>query len=98
MKHLFIILFALLNASIVWADIEINEKNFPDPLFRSYLRNVYAKDGLLTDEIIAGVKRIYLPAPNNVQSLKGIEYLTALEELYCERSMLTELDISKKLN
>lgn len=95
MKHLFIILFALLNASIAWADIEINEKNFPDPLFRSYLRNVYAKDGLLTDEIIAGVKRIYLPAPNNVQSLKGIEYLTALEELYCERSMLTELDISK---
>jgi Leucine-rich repeat (LRR) protein len=74
---------------------EINATNFPDANFRSYLMSQdYGKDGLITDEEIAAVTTINV-SNKNIASLKGIEYFTALTELYCYRNQLTKLDVSK---
>ena len=76
-------------------DIEINATNFPDANFRSYLLSrSYGSDGVLTQDEINGVTYLFV---NNKQigSLKGIEYFTALTELYCYGNQLTTLDVSK---
>ena len=40
----------------VWADVEINEKNFPDVNFRNWLLSQpYGKDGILTEKEIADI-------------------------------------------
>ena len=94
-KSLLIISMALLTAMSAWADVEINETNFPDENFRNLLLSWYeGADGVLTDGEIALAK--YLPLNNkNIRSLKGIEFFTALTELNCSFNQLTELDLSK---
>ena len=77
------------------SSIAINEENFPDENFRNYLLGqTYGVDGVLTTKEIAGVKMIVVNG-KNIQSLKGIEYFTALTTLYCYTNQLTELDVSK---
>jgi len=95
MKRKLLLLTVLLSAMTAWADVEINETNFPDENFRNYLLSQeYGADGILTDEEIAGVTELYLSS-RNIQSLKGIEYFTALTMLYCLTNQLTSLDVSK---
>ena len=63
--------------------IPIDEKHFPDPVFREYIRaniDTYS-DGILTDWEIGAVKNISLG--NSICSLAGIEYFTNLEYLSC---------------
>ena len=75
--------------------IAINETNFPDANFRSYLlEQSYGSDGVITDEEIAGITELYVSS-KDIQSLKGIEFFTALTELSCSRNPLTALDVSK---
>ncbi len=77
------------------ADVPINETNFPNRNFRnSVLRQSYGQDGVLTDDEIADVTDINVSG-KGIQSLKGIEYFTALTVLYCDNNQLTELDVSK---
>ncbi len=95
MKKLKLFFFALLTATTAWADVEINETNFPDANFRNWvLSQTYGGDGMLTDEEIADVTSINVWY-KRIQSLKGIEYFTALTELSCGENQLTELDVSK---
>ena len=76
--------------------VQINETTFPDEYFRNWvLSKDYGKDGILTDEEIAGVTRIYLNIYGKIHSLKGIEYFTELSILGCAGNPLTELDVSK---
>ena len=78
-----------------WADVEINEANFPDKIFRNWvLSQSYGQDGVLTDAEIAWITSIDVYG-KYIQSLKGIEYFTALTQLHCESNRLTELDVSK---
>lgn len=93
-KTLLIISMALLTAMSAWADVEINETNFPDENFRNWvLSQEYGADGVLTDEEIAGI--ITIEVSNlGIKSLKGIEYFTALTELHCIYNQLTSLDVS----
>ena len=94
-KQLLLSLFALLTATTAWADVEINETNFPDEIFRNWiLSQKYGKDGVLTDKEIAGVDSIGV-SEMDIQSLKGIEYFTELTILICNNNELTELDVSK---
>ena len=89
----------------VWPEklpqIEINEQNFPDELFRKWVLNQeYGKDGILTEKEIAGVTFMNLFPQNlipvgHIKSLKGIEYFTAVTKIVCSRNELTELDLSK---
>ena len=76
-------------------EIAINEENFPDENFRSWLLSQsYSSDGVLTEEEIAGVNKINVYS-ESIQSLKGIEYFTALTYLNCSFNPLTSLDVSK---
>lgn len=89
-------LFVLFAATAVWADVEINETTFPDENFRSWiLRQSYGADGVLRDEEIANVTKITVMGRRNIQSLKGIEFFTALTTLDCSLNQLTALDLSK---
>lgn len=82
-------------APSAWADVAINETNFPDANFRSYVSDFDTdKDGSLSDGEIAAVKESYV-IDRGISSLKGIEYFTALTELYCYSNALTALDVSK---
>ena len=75
--------------------ITIDETTFPDETFRNWiLKQSYGKDGVLTEQEIAGVKEIDV-AYMDIKSLKGIEFFTALERLFCFNNQLTELDISQ---
>ena len=98
MKHILTIMFAIFVTSTVWADVEINATNFPDANFRNYLLEevdvFFSGDGVLTDNEIAHIKGINV-SNRNIRSLKGIEYLTALESLSCSSNRLTSLDVSK---
>lgn len=95
-NKLLLSLFALLTTTIAWADVEINETNFPDENFRNWiLSQSFGKDGVLTDEEIANVKSVNFPSRyKNIQSLEGIKFFTALTSLFCNSSQLTSLDVS----
>ncbi len=75
-------------------DIEINETNFPDKYFREWIASQsYGSDGVLTSDEISKIKTINV-SNLSISDLKGIEYFTALEELYCYDNILTNLDAS----
>ena len=75
--------------------IAINETNFPDEKFRNWiLSQEYGQDGVLTDEEIADVMSIKV-SYSDIQSLKGLEYFTELEYLFCQGNQLKSLDLSK---
>lgn len=77
------------------ANIEINELNFPDGNFRSWLRaQEYGNDDVITDAEIVNLKRINVNG-QNIRSLKGIEYFTELTRLECDNNQLTTLDLSE---
>lgn len=93
-SKLFLSLFTLLTAMTAWADVEINETNFPDKKFRNWvLSQDYGADGVLKKKEIAKVSTINVDGLG-VQSLKGIEFFTALKYLSCQNNQLTELDVS----
>ena len=78
-------------------EIAINEENFPDKNFRSwFLSQSYGSDGVLTEEEIAGVSKISVYG-KSIQSLKGIEYFTALTHLDCFINQLTSIDVSENI-
>ena len=77
--------------------LDINETNFPDENFRSWLLSQeYGGDGVLTDEEIENITSMAV-GNKNIQSLKGIEFFTALTELVCDNNQLTFLDVSQNL-
>ena len=76
-------------------NIEINSTNFPDANFRNYLlAQDYGKDGKLTESEIKAITEIRIENMG-VKSIKGIEYFSALTELYCGTNQMTSLDVSK---
>ena len=83
-------------AVLAAGDVEINEANFPDANFRSYVQTEFDKDGdnKLSSAEIAAVKEI-IASLRGIKNLKGIEFFTALETLNCVECELTELDVSK---
>ena len=94
LKSLLLSALMMLSAGSAWADVVINETNFPDENFRSYLLGRgYGSDGMLTNKEIAEVTFIGVSS-RNIQSLKGIEYFTALRWLECYSNQLTSLDVS----
>ena len=75
--------------------IAIDETNFPDETFRALLlEHEYGKDGVFTDEEISRINVLHYEY-EYIESLKGIEFFTALKSLHCESCLLEELDLSK---
>ena len=77
--------------------VQINSTNFPDANFRNIVKGKdIDKDAnnYLSDREIAAVTELYVEK-KDIQNLKGIEFFTALEILYCYENQLTSLDLSK---
>ena len=86
---------ALPTAEAATGDVTINETNFPDANFRSYVSaNCDANgDGVLSSSEIAEVSGINV-ANKDIGSLTGVEYFTALISLDCTNNQLTSLNVS----
>lgn len=76
--------------------VEINEKNFPDWTFRNYVKEAvdWNGDGKLAQNEIEEVKEIYIGSMG-VKTLKGVEFFTKLEKLYCSSNKISTLNINK---
>ena len=83
--------------------IPIDKAHFPDDNFRAYVAENFDPDGdmRLYRQEIGAVKRIDVPHDDDethkddIISLKGIEYFTALEELVCDDNCVTTLDLTR---
>ena len=77
--------------------VEINETNFPEEAFRKYLKEKYPKfceDNILLESEISFINVLVLE-DKGIKTLKGVEYLRALEELNCRNNQLTDIDLSR---
>ena len=79
----------------------IDEKNFPDPVFREYVRKV-AGSTYLNDTIVRQIEALDVSKDNiqkvlgdrdPITSLKGIRYLKYVRDLNCKYQKLTTLDL-----
>jgi len=84
MKKLkFILACVLLCIATAFADVQINETNFPCENFRNwFLEQWFASDSVITDTNVRNVRRISI-ANRNISDLTGIKFFTNLEHLWC---------------
>ena len=89
-----LLLFLLPAAARAEGNVEISEANFPDSVFRQYVKNKLDtdKDGSLSPEECAAAVKIY--TSGKVSTLKGIEYFPNLKDLTCTDGTITEVDLS----
>ena len=74
--------------------LEINEANFPDAIFRQWVKdNLAGGKDYMTKAEVEDVRTIYV-SQMGIADLTGIECFPALEELYCSDNKLTTLDVS----
>ena len=77
------------------AGVAIDNNNFPDANFRTIVEGFDTNnDSSLSDTEIAAVKKIN-GFRKRITNLKGIEYFTSLNNLWCAENKLTALDVSK---
>ena len=97
-RKVWILLVLLLAAvcSAAAADVKIDEKHFPDQVFREEVVRKFDtnRNGVLSDAELKAVKEVRA-AERDIHSLKGIEYFTSATLIYCQYSYLTELDVSR---
>ncbi len=75
-------------------DVDINEFNFPDEVFRTYLADNFDDgDGILSIEERSLVAMIDL-TDSGLTTLQGIHYFPELLYLYCDGNALTTLDLN----
>lgn len=80
-------------------DVDINETNFPDQIFRGWLLdkgnlNGMGADGVLTSGELAQITVLDLSGLG-IGDLTGISHFTVLERLNVNNNRLTSLDVSK---
>lgn len=100
----------LANAQNSTNDVAIDDKNFPDPVFRQWVMDnvdtedaTGKKDGILTPEEIAKVKKISINQEkvadkDKIKNLTGIENFTALSTLYITAANLSSINLSLNIN
>ena len=95
--HLLLAMF--LGAQTVKASVVLNEANFPDANFRTYISTLtgVSVGSTISDAKLANVKEISADHLE-ISSLQGIEYFTGLTYLYCGNNKLTSLDVNWSLN
>lgn len=97
MKKFYSILFAmLLPLPVMSQSISIDETNFPDAKFRQFVLDRIDKDddNLLSQEEIDATAALEIQY-KGISDLKGIEFFTELETLYCDGNNLSQFDLSK---
>ena len=88
------LLVALCAAAL--ADVEINEKNFPDGTFRDFVNQNYGTKGILTDDTIKKTTSMDCSG-QEIGSLEGIQNFASLTSLNCGDNNLTDLSPLTKL-
>jgi hypothetical protein len=93
------ILSAVIMSFSAKASVVLNSTNFPDANFRAYVASLtnVAEGDTITDDVINSIDFIDCGS-NNISSIDGIEYFTALTWLMCSNNGLTTLDVSKFVN
>ena len=73
----------------------IDETNFPDAVFRAYIKETcdIDEDGALSDGEIAAVTDMNISSLG-ITDLTGVRLFTSLQTLDCSRNMLAALDVS----
>ena len=76
--------------------VPIDETNFPDAKFRQFVLDRIDKDddNLLSQEEIDATASLEIQY-KGISDLKGIEFFTELETLYCDGNNLSQFDLSK---
>jgi len=79
--------------------ITISENTFPNEVFREYVSDKFDlnQNGILEEEEIEKAEKVDLQAfvRSDLDSIKGIEYLTNLESLDCSKLKIRTIDLSK---
>ena len=77
-------------------DIEINETNFPDPAFRTFVNSIAGNTGTLKQTTIEKVTKFGDGLKGKgISDLTGLQYFTKLTQLYCQNNPgLTTIDLS----
>jgi hypothetical protein len=94
-KFTFLVLGLMLGVGFATAQVVINETNFPDSVFRSYVKTTFdtdANDTLSVGEISNA--KIVEVSSKSISSLKGIEYFTNVESLTCFSNNIDTLNLS----
>ncbi len=82
--------------------VVINETNFPDAIFREYVKTLDGDgDGVFTENERMEIRSITVskvsstPDSERIASLKGIEFFPQITVLSCQYNKLTSLDLSQ---
>ena len=93
-KKILLMTACLLITRSAFTQVEINETNFPDVNFRSFLlEQPYGEDGIITDTEMADITDINVYG-RNISDLTGIKIFANLTRLWCSNNPLTSLDLS----
>ena len=98
-KKIFTLLLTLVAiATTAQAQVVLNETNFPDANFRAALASKFgiSEGDEITEAKIAATTWLDVSF-KSISDLTGIEYFTALTELWCGENQLTSLDVSKNI-
>ena len=90
------LLSLLPTTALAASDVALDSTNFPDDNFRTYIGEKYDtdKNGSLSSTEIAAIKSLDV-SDKEIKNLKGIEFFTEMDSLYCYKNQLTALDVSK---
>ena len=90
-----LIFFFCLTPTAFAEEVDINETNFPDEVFRNYISTNYDRDNdsALSETEISRIRSLTLPQ-KSISSIKGIEFFSSLTSLNCGYNLLTRLDVS----
>ena len=80
-------------------DVAINEVNFPDPNFRSFITKKFDKDknGVLSPSERSKIHSLNC-SKKNISNLKGIEFFPSITTLDCSKNQISSLDLSRNTN
>ena len=102
MKKFFLLLLAMmaLCSTTATADVVFDETNFPDPNFRNAIRYAFEDEMIsisygqvLTDEMLSTTMMFFADG-YNINSLKGIEYLTGIFHANFDMNNIDSADFS----
>ncbi len=87
--------FILTGKASAAGGVDVSSANFPDAVFRNYVKEHFDTDNsnFLSSAEIAAATEIDV-REMGIGSLKGVEFFTSLQNLYCYRNELTALDVS----
>ena len=94
-RLIFTVALLIVLTTDLWAQVALDEKNFPDETFRNIITELadINRDGILSKSEITSVTILDIKQ-KGVRDLTGIKNLTKLETLQCSSNELGELDVS----